>query len=224
MNTYYGHEEDVETPETQLANFRAQEGAVDAVAIWARETQIGIYDKTLELWNAADAMRTEAEQRGDQAAVEQLTETQNGLTEIYKGAEHMQQNLLHTNAAMKSVLEAAEALARQKKEIESELEDLTEAIGNAEPDHPLVRDLIEMVEQNAYEYASDGLYDDAWESASESIYSEFYTTLRKLAPTVSYFTMERFVSALKGDDELNDIQRGLVLSLLQTFMTEIKAS
>lgn len=224
MNTYYGKEEDVETPETQLANFRAQEGAVEAVVIWARETQIGIYDKTLELWNAADAMRTEAEQRGDQMAVEQLTETQNGLTEIYKGAEHMQQNLLHTNAAMKSVLEAAEALAKQKKEIESDLEDLTEAISNADSDHPLVNDLIEMVEQNAYEYAGEGLYDDAWEAATESIYSDFYTTLRKLAPTASYFTMERFLSTLKGDDEMNDIQRGLLLSLIQTFMTEIKAS
>ena len=222
MDTYYGHEEDVETPETQLSNFRAQEGAAEAVVVWAKESLVGIYDKTLDLWNNVDWMRAEAEQRGDQAAVEQLTHTQNGLTEIYKGAEHMQQNLLHTNAAMKSVLEAAEALAKQKKEIESELEDLTEAITQAEPDHPLVRDLIEMVEQNAYEYAGEGLYEDAWEGASESIYEEFFANLRTIAPTASYLTMNAFIDALKGDSEMNDIQRGLLLSLMQTFVVERK--
>jgi hypothetical protein len=145
-------------------------------------------------------------------------------SEIYKGAEHIQQTLDQTNAAMKSVLEAAQALAKQKQAIESELEDLTEAVGNAEPDHPLVRDLIEMVEQNAYEYASEGMYEDAWEGATESIYEDFYSTVHKLAPGMSYFNMERFFGTLKGDYEMNDIQRGLLLSLLQTFVTESKAS
>ena len=217
---YYGREDEVETPETQLDNFRAQEGATRAVDIWAQETLVNIYDKTLEMWNAADAMRAEAEQRGDADAVEQLTLQQNGLSEVYKGAEHMQQNLLHTNTAMKSVLEAAQALGKQKQQIEKELSDLVEAIEEADYNDDRLRPLIERVEEDVYEMASEAAYDDANESASESAYdnmvSDIYKTLRQMSPQTTYMVAERFFNALKGDYPLNDIQRGLLLSLLNT--------
>ena len=209
-DSYYSKEEDVETPEMQLDSYRAQIGASDAVVVWAQETLTNVYDKTFELWN--------------KAAETNDVEMQNGLTEIYKGAEHMQQNLIYTNAAMKSVLAAAEALSKQKKQAEESYDELIDAVENIDYDHPAVANLVEAVEQNAYEYASEGLYDDAWESASENIYEEFFTALRTIAPGVSYMTMNAFISGIKGDAPINDIQRGLLLSLLQTFAVESKAS
>jgi len=209
-DSYYGKEEEVETPETQLDNYRAQLGASDAVVVWAQETLTNVYDKTFELWN--------------KAAETNDVEMQNGLTEIYKGAEHMQQNLIYTNAAMKSVLAAADALAQQKKQAESDLDDLVDAIDTGDYDHPVIATLVENVEQNAYVYASEGLYEDAYEGAEASIYEEFFTALRTIAPGVSYLTMNAFISGIKGDAPINDIQRGLLLSLLQTFTVESKAS
>jgi len=212
--TYYGREEDIETPEMQLDNFRAQEGAAKAVEVWAQETLTNIYDKTLEMWNAAA-------ERGD-------AETQNGLTELYKGAEHMQQNLLHTNTAMRSVLEAASALAKQKETIEKELGELVEAIEEADYSDDRLRPLIERVEEDVYEMASEAAFEDAEASAFDSAYdnvvSDVYRTIRELSPQTTYMIAERFFSAIKGDYPMNDIQRGLFLSLVQTFVAEAQAS
>lgn len=215
MDQYYGKEEDVETPEMQLDNLRAQEGATRAVEVWAQETLVGIYDKTLELWNAAG-------DRGD-------AETQNGLTELYKGAEHMQQNLLHTNAAMKSVLEAAKALAQQKQEIEGELTTLVKAVEEADMSNPHIEAMAEMMETDIYEMISynsdydDEAYSEGVSAAHDEITSDVYKTVKALSPQTSYMTTERFFGALKGDYEMNDIQRGLLLSLLATFAADIQA-
>lgn len=214
MDQYYGKEEDVETPEMQLDNLRAQEGATRAVEVWAQETLVGIYDKTLELWNAAG-------DRGD-------AETQNGLTELYKGAEHMQQNLLHTNAAMKSVLEAAKALAQQKQEIEGELTTLVKAVEEADLSNPHIEAMAEMMETDIYEMISynsdyDGeAYSEGVSAAHDEITSDVYKTVKALSPQTSYMTTERFFGALKGDYEMNDIQRGLLLSLLAAFAADIQ--
>ena len=214
MDQYYGKEEDVETPEMQLDNLRAQEGATRAVDVWAQETLVGIYDKTLELWNAAA-------DRGD-------AETQNGLTELYKGAEHMQQNLLHTNAAMKSVLEAAKALAQQKQEIEGELTTLVKAVEEADLSNPHIEAMAEMIETDVYEMISynsdydDEAYSEGVSAAHDEITSDVYKTVKELSPQTSYTTAEHFFGALKGDYEMNDIQRGLLLSLLATFAADIQ--
>ncbi len=214
MDQYYGKEEDVETPEMQLDNLRAQEGATRTVEVWAQETLVGIYDKTLELWNAAG-------DRGD-------AETQNGLTELYKGAEHMQQNLLHTNAAMKSVLEAAKALAQQKQEIEGELTTLVKAVEEADMSNPHIEAMAEMMETGIYEMISynsdydDEAYSEGVSAAHDEITSDVYKTVKALSPQTSYMTTERFFGALKGDYEMNDIQRGLLLSLLAAFAADIQ--
>lgn len=217
MDQYYGKEEDVETPEMALDNLRAQVGASNAVEVWAQETLVGIYDKTLELWNAAG-------DRGD-------AETQNGLTELYKGAEHMQQNLIHTNAAMKSVLEAAKALAQQKQEIEGELTTLVKAVEEADMSNPHIEAMAEMMETDIYEMISynqefngydDEAYSEGVSAAHDEITSDVYKTVKELSPQTSYTTAEHFFGALKGDYEMNDIQRGLLLSLLATFAADIQ--
>lgn len=203
-DTYYRHEEDVESPETQLDNFRAQEGASEAVVVWARETLGNIYDKTLEMWNAAG-------ERGD-------LETQTGLNELYKGAEHMQQNLLHTNSAMKSVLEAAAALAKQKAEIEKDLNILAEAVDNGDNSDPRVASLMEQVEAEVYEFIEfNGGYDMNEDSSDyDNIVADLCKNIRVIAPQTTHAVAERFFATLVGDYAMNDIQRGLLLSLLNT--------
>lgn len=212
--TYYGREEEVETPEMQLDNFRAQEGAAKAVEVWAQETLVNIYDKTLEMWNAAA-------ERGD-------AETQNGLTELYKGAEHMQQNLLHTNTAMKSVLEAAQALAKQKEAIEKDLNTLVEAVESGDSNDPRVEALMEQIETGVYEFieynAPEMLSwdedEDEGKDKSEDIYdnaiSDMLKVIRQSAPNTTYMIGERFFRTLLGDYQMNDIQRGLLISLVNT--------
>lgn len=202
--TYYGKEEDVETPETQLDNFLAQTGATQAVEVWAGEQLVTMYDKTLEMWNAAAG-------RGD-------TETQNGLTELYKGAEHMQQNLVHTNAAMKSVLEAAQALAKQKQEIEQELGELVSAVEGADFSNPNIEAMAEMIESDLYEMiAENGLYDEGMnEDLYDNVVAGMVETVRLSSPKTAYSIVERLFHTLIGDYEMNDIQRGLLLSLVNT--------
>lgn len=204
MEQYYGTEDEIETPETQLDNLRAQAGAIQAVDVWSVEQLSTVYDKTLEMWNAAA-------ERGD-------VETQNGLNEIYKGAEHMQQTLTHTNAAMRSVLEAAQALAKQKQAIEQELGELVEAVESADFSNPHISEMAEMIETDLYEMISEnGLYDEGMsEDLYDNVISEMVEVVRKSAPKTTYAIVERLFHLLIGDWELNDIQRGLLISLVNT--------
>lgn len=221
---YYKREDEVETPETQLANLQAHTSAVEAVKIWAQETLVQAYDRTLALWNEAAALREAAEQRGDQKAVEKLVVQQNGLSEIYKMMENMQRNLLHTNTAISSVLETAHALNKQKGEIEKDLSSLLKAIDDGDYDEPRLRDLIEQIEQDAYEMASESSFDDAYEAAVDNIYDDLYAGIKRQFPNVSHMTIASFINTLDGNAAMNDIQRGLLLSLLHTFEVEAQAS
>ncbi len=220
MNNYYGKEEEVETPETQLDNYRAQSSANEAVTVWARETLVGIYDQTLEMWNKTGEMREAAEARGDIQAAEQLTLLQNSLTEVYVGTEHLQQALLHSNAEAKGILEATKALAKQKQEVETELGTLLTAIDEVDYNHPALAPMIELIEEDVYEMVSEQAFEGAMESASESAYdnviSDIFTTIRDISPGIPYAIAERFYNTLVGNYPMNDIQRGLLLSLLNT--------
>lgn len=211
MSNYYKQEEETETPEMQLDNLRAQAGAIQAVDIWSVEQLGTVYDKTLEMWTAAA-------ERGD-------VETQNGLTEIYKGAEHIQQNLIHTNAAMKSVLEAAQALATQKQKIEEELSTLVTAVEQADFSDPRIEQMAEMIETDLYEMIS---YNEEFYDPTEDVYdnaiSDMLKTIRQSAPQTTYAVVERLFNTLIGDYAMNDIQRGLLLSLLNTITLDDKAS
>lgn len=210
---YYGNEDDVETPGTQLANIQAHQAAVAAVGVWAEETLNNIRGQSEVLWNAAA-------ERND-------VETQNGIAQIYQAAEHMKQNLVYTNTAMASVLETAQALSKQKDEIEGELKSLVSAIDNVDYNNPVISSLIEQVEQDAYEMVGEGMYDDAYtaamESASEDIYDNIYRTVKQLLPNATYNAIATMLNALEGNWEMNDIQRGLLMSLARTFEAQNEA-
>lgn len=224
MNSYYGKEEEVETPETQLDNFRAQAGATQAVEVWAQETLGTLYDQTVIMWNQAGDMRAAAEQRGDGQAVEQLTNIQNNLTMLYQGTEQMQQALLTTTAGAKSVLEGAEALAKQKEAIENQLTKLVTAVEQADLNNPHIEQMAEMIETDLYEMISynEQFYDPTPEVYDDTI-SQMVTVIQESAPKTTYAIVERLFHTLIGDFEMDDTQRELLLSLVSTITLDDEA-
>ena len=231
MDTYYGKEDQVETPETTLDNLRAQSSATSAVTVWAKESLVNIYDKSLEIWNLAGDLRSDAEVRGDQVTAAHLTGLQNSISELYKGTEHIQQALLHSNATQSTILEATEVLAKQKQAVEAELTTLVTAIEEADFSDPRIEQMAEMIETDLYEmisYNSESFDDDAYvegrDSAYDDITSEVYKTIKTYAPQTSYLAAERLFATLRGDYPLTDIQQGLLLSLLETVSAELSAA
>lgn len=213
---YYVREDEVETPETQLANIQAHQAAQKAVAVWAEEAFNGVHAQAEALWNEAAA-------RGD-------VDSQNRINEIYQAVKHMKENLLHTNNAMSSVTEAAAALEKQKGDIEGELYTLLKAIEDVDSDDPRLSDLIEQVESGVYEFIQYNTpYDmdeDFEEDSSDydNIVSDVYKHLRELVPNLTYANAEIFFASMKGDNALNDIQRGLLISLVRTFEVQAQTS
>lgn len=211
---YYVREDEVATTETHLANIEAQQVAISAVDVWAEETFNGITAHAESLWNAAA-------ERGD-------VDTQNRTVEIHTAAKHMKETLQYTKVAINSVLETAKALAKQKEEAEGDLADLLEAIENADGEDLRLSKLINQVETNVYEFieynAVHKSNDDEDTSDYDNIVSDVYKHIRELVPNVTYSNAEIFFASLKGDNALNDIQRGLLISLIRTFETAAPAA
>lgn len=212
---YYTHEDDVETPETQLDNFRAQMTATLAVETYVNSSIEGLKDQAEVIWNAAA-------ERGD-------VDTQNRVVEMYNTATHLKDNVIYTNEAMKGVLAAAGKLAEQKQKSEAELGSLLEAIDNYDTNDPRLETFASSIEEGVYEFIAynednSELFDEAFDEAHDSIVSDVYKAIKTFAPQMTYLAVERFFGTLKGDYAMNDIQRGLLLSLLATFAEEAKAA
>ena len=206
MSKYYGQEDDVETPETQLANYRAQIGAADAVVVWSKEQLNSFYNKANTLFNAAV-------ERGDEKA-------QGDLTEMVKLAEHIHQNMVHTNAAHKSVLEAAAVLSKQKQQAESDYDEIMDAIEDEDTNHPTLKRFATYIETVTRAEVDEDSYDRAIRNARSEVWDEVSKAIKKLVPRSQWIAVYQFVSALDGEMPLNDIQLGLLISLIQTFTVE----
>lgn len=206
MSTYYQQEDDVETPEMQLDNYRAQLGASDAVVVWGAETLQNVYSKANVLYNAAV-------ERGD-------VQAQADLAEMVKAAEHIHQNMVHINATQKAVLEAAAALSKQKQQAEADYDNLMEAIYDEDVDHPQLKDLVKHIETVTRADVDEEAYDRAIKNARSEVWDEVSKAIKKLVPRSQWIAVYQFVSALDGELPMNEIQFGLLVSLLQTFAVE----
>lgn len=224
MNTYYGKEEEHETTQMQIDNLHAQAMTTESVDGWARETLAALYDQSLAMWNQVGELQIAAQQRGDYQTAEQLLYIQNNINMLYQGTEQLQQALLSSNAGSKTVIEAAEALAKQKQSIEEELTTLVTAVEEGDYNHPQVQQLMENVEEDVYEMVSEGAFEEAYESAAESVYdnliSELYTVIREVAPLTSYAIAERFFLLLKGDYRFDSAQQRILAQLVSTITLE----
>ncbi len=204
--TYYEQEDEIETPETQLDNYRAQIGATDAVVVWSKEQLNGLYDKANTLYNAA------VERQDEQA--------KSDLAEMVKMAEHIHQNMVHTNAAHKSVLEAAAALSKQKQQAEHDYDEIMDAIEDEDTSHPQLKRLATYIETTTRAEVDEEAYDRAIRNARSEVWDEVSKAIKQIVPRSQWIAVYSFVSALDGELPMNDIQLGLLISLLQTFAVE----
>lgn len=210
MSNQYQLEDNVpDTTEVALANFQAQQSSLAAVNQFAEEAYNEVYQQLGALYTDADA-------RGDENGKAQL-EAARQKVEMLKQA-------LQMNVANEiSVLEAATHLGKKTQSIEKELAELTGAIYEYDIRHPLISSLAETIEQETYEYLAEmdneNHQDMLYEAISEA-WDEIQGQIKRLFPQSQWTRIHAFVAALDGQEPLNDIQRGLFLSLLETFAAD----
>lgn len=213
MNQYQIEDNVPETTEIALANFQAQQSSIASVNQFADEAYNEVYAQL-------GALYQDAEQRQDEDAKARLEAAR-------QRAEQLKQTLQMNTANLSSVLEAASHLGKKTQSIEKELGELTEAISKYDTDHPLVGDLVEMIESDVYEMvaaADDESYYDALAEARSEVWDEVSEQIHALFPQSQWIAIHSLVAALDGQMPLNDIQRGLFLSLLQTFAVDEQAA
>jgi len=207
MTNQYKIEDNVpDTTEVTLANFQAHQSSIAAVDQFATEAYNEVYEHLGVLW-------TEAEKRQDVAA-------QTRLEAARQKAEQLKQTLQMNTANLSSVLEAAAHLGKKTQTIEQELSELSDAIYEYDTSHPLISSLVETVEQEVYNYiaeSQDELREDIVAEAISEAWDEVAGQIKRQFPQSQWIAIHQFVAALDGEMPLNDIQRGLFISLLQTF-------
>jgi len=225
MDKYYGREEEVEAPETQLDNFRAQAGVAQSVEVWANETYNNLTDQASAMWHEIGALREAAEARGDMQEVERLVAIQNSISEVHVSTQHIYETLIHANAGTKSILETAQALAKQKQVAEEELDKLTTAVEEADFSDPRIEQMAEMIETDLYEMIS---YQESFYDPSEDVYdnaiSEMAEVVRKSLPQTPYAIVDRLFHTLLGDYEMDEAQHKLLADLVNTITLDDKSS
>lgn len=208
---YYGKEDEVQqTTTVALDNLRAQQNTLAAVDQFADETLESLRQQFHNMWN-------EAHQRGDIAI-------QNELTSAFDHIQKLQRSLKINNSALKNVLEVAQALGQQKATIENQLDETLEAIYDEDLNHPILKGLVNRVrvvttaevEESAFEKGLDRAYGEVWDEVSKGI--------KNVVPNSYWSSVYHLVAAFNGQEPLNDIQRGLLISLLQTFEVEVEAA
>jgi len=217
---YYHKEDEIETPEAELDNFRAQLGATSAVTTYVNSSMEAFTTTATELYNDAEA-------RGDETSKQRIVE-------LHGVATHLKDTVLYSNEAQKGILAAAAKIAERKQKAESELGSLLEAMDNYEVLDPRLEKFANSIEEGVYEFISynevdngNAPDDDAADPDSsdyDNIVADLCKTIRRMSPSTTNAVAERFFATLIGDFEMNDIQRGLFLSLLATINVEVDAS
>jgi len=207
---YYLREDEVETPETQLDNFRAQLGAAEAVTVYVNNSMEVFTATATELYNDAEA-------RGDEAS-------KGRIVELHNVATHLKDTVIYANEAQKGILAAAKKVSERKQKAEEELDSILQALSNVDQNDPRLETFANAIEEQVYEfieYNSPEMFDDDDPSDEDTsdydnIVADLCKTIRTMSPHTSNAVAERFFATLIGDFEMNDIQRGLFLSLLNT--------
>lgn len=200
---YYTNEDTQDTPATALANIEATKTSLVAMRQHADES-------LREVEGHLGAVYSDAESRGDEAAKGQIVTAWDRVQQIHN-------DLALTGAALDGVLAAAKLLSEEHDRKQAALDELEEAIDMRDMDHPLVYDLVQDVEQDFVEWYGDSIYEGALEEAYSESWDAIHKSIHKLFPQVRWQAVHHFTDALDGQRPLNDVQRGLLLSLIQTF-------
>lgn len=200
---YYSNEDTQDTPANALANIEATQTSLAAARQHADESLNEVHAHLGAVYNDAEA-------RGDEAAKGQIVTAWDRVQQIHN-------SLALSGAALDGVLAAAKVLSEEVNRKQAELSELEDAIDTRDMDNPLVYDLVTDTEQTFAEWYGDSIYEDALESAHSEAWEAIHENLHGLFPNMSWLAVHRFTDALDGQRPLNDVQRGLLLSLIQTF-------
>ena len=137
---YYHKEDEIETPETELDNFRAQLGATMAVTTYVNSSMEAFTNTATELYNDAEA-------RGDETSKQRIVE-------LHGVASHLKDTVIYANEAQKGILAAAAKIAERKRKAEEELGSLLKAIDDVDTNDPRLESLAESIEEGVYEWIS----------------------------------------------------------------------
>lgn len=201
---YYTNEDTQDTPASALANIEATKTSLVAMRQHADES-------LREVEGHLGAVYNDAESRGDEAAKGQIVTAWDRVQQIHN-------DLALTGAALEAVLAAAKVLSEAHDAAESELNTLTNAIEDLDIDgHPLLRPFVDDLVQDATEGLFEDAYENAMDDARSDAWGEIHKQLKRIAPKANWTSIYALVEALDGQRPLNDVQRGLLLSLIQTF-------
>lgn len=123
-------------------------------------------------------------------------------------------------AALQGGAATIEELKHQRDAIAEELKDLVEAVQSTDADHPLVGDLIELVEEmteeSVWDYISYSGETTTYDEVYDQIYDEIAETFKVSIPAAI-----SLLAALRGDpEELDEYRRELIQHLLKSFEEE----
>lgn len=201
--SYYEQEDQLpESTESRLASIQQQANALGSVDQFADEAQQEVWNRINDLWNTVD----------DNGKAQ--------LQALYDKVEQIKKTLKINVETTRSVIEVTQQLGKEKEAAEAELSEIQEAIYDIDTDHPLLHDLVQELSDDAYEFAVENVYQESLQEAKSAAWDEVSAQIKRLFPKSQWTAIHQFTAALDGQMPLNDIQRGLFLSLLQTFAVE----
>lgn len=213
---YYGHEDEIETIETRLANLDTTAITLTASNQAAGETMRAIRAVGAELWQ--------------KALQDNDTETQQRLTLLGEHTQRISTNRDFTAMALAGTLEAAKQLAAELDFNTTQLEELQEAIYDDDRSNPFIKELALTIEADILEIATDEAYSKAIVSARSEVWQEVAIALKSACPRATWGAIHRLIAALEeqtGNEQrgsLNKQQLGLLTALLTTFEERAAAS
>lgn len=187
---YYAREDDHNTPENALANWRAQARALHGAA-----SDASINIERLE--HNLGTLYQQAEARRDQDALQQISDAWGRAQQLYG-------TLTELDAAVAGAGETIRTLNHQRLDLAHELESLARAIEICDTHDARLANFAADIQADAYEAAYDSAIEEAGEIASEERYNVMFETLAQYGLRARHVNL--LLDLLEGNIELNPDQ------------------
>lgn len=206
-----------DTPEQAIENWQTTSSSL---AYIVPEVAAKLEETGALLYQAQEAARF----RGDLGTVEQISIA-------YANIERMANQVVQLDSAKAAAGEVIKVMdgylqqaVGEKQEVEQELGELVAAVEGADFSDPRIEAMAEMIETDLYEMISEQeSYNDPSEDIYDNAISDMLKVIRQSSPNISYAIAERLFRTLLGEHKMNDIQRGLLLSLVNTIALDDKS-
>lgn len=154
-------------------------------------------------------MYHEADSKGDTATVERVMA-------VWNQSQQLANLIPPFAAALQGGAATIAELKEQRDQIAQELKDLVEAVQYGDSDHPLVSELVDMIEEGVWDWIDTTGETTTYDEVYDNLHNEIMLTFN-----VSYPAAVSLLAALRGDeDELDEYRRELIQHLLKSFEEE----